>query len=190
VRYNPGRRKRRRASRPSNMHIGTLVSRLGLAALLGTCIHGHGQTIRDRAANDDITVMGDEEPAMRKAFQRAAATLPDFLALAARPREGISDFSLKVAISDGRNTEYFWVGDFAPQGEAFTGTLDNEPRLVRKYKMGERITFQRAQVVDWAYTERRNGRMMGNFTACALLSKEPPAEAAAFKKQYGLSCDD
>ena len=31
--------------------------------------------------------------------------------------------------------------------------------------------------------------MMGNFTACALLTKEPPARAESFKRQYGLSCD-
>jgi len=31
--------------------------------------------------------------------------------------------------------------------------------------------------------------MMGNFTACALLTRETPESAAAFKARYGLVCD-
>ena len=40
------------------------------------------------------------------------------------------------------------------------------------------------------HLEPAKNRMHGNFTACALLTKESPKDAAAFKKQYGLSCDD
>lgn len=32
-------------------------------------------------------------------------------------------------------------------------------------------------------------RMHGNFTACALLTKEPPEQRKDFMKQYGLRCD-
>jgi uncharacterized protein YegJ (DUF2314 family) len=42
-------------------------------------------------------------------------------------------------------------------------------------------------VVDWLYLQ--GGKMIGNFTACALLERGPPKEAAAFMKQYGLNCD-
>lgn len=148
------------------------------------------QGIADQAARDEIVFMSSEEPAMRKAFARAAQTLPDFLKDAANPAVGTSNYSLKVAISDGTRTEYFWVGDFVHEGDTFHGTLNNEPRLVKKHKLGDRITFRRAQIADWAYMDRIHGRMVGNFTACALLTKEPPEQAAAFKKRYGLSCED
>lgn len=148
------------------------------------------QGIADQAAQDEIVFMSSEEPAMRRAFARAARTLPDFLKDAANPAVGTSNYSLKVAISDGTRTEYFWVGDFVHEGDTFHGTLNNEPRLVKKHKLGDRITFRRAQIADWAYMDRIHGRMVGNFTACALLTKEPPEQAAAFKKRYGLSCED
>ncbi|MED5618900.1 YegJ family protein [Ideonella sp. BN130291] len=147
------------------------------------------QSISDKATKDEVIDMSQEEPAMRKAFARAAETLPTFLELAAKPKEGTSSYALKVAISDGRNTEYFWVNAFSGEGEVFTGTLNNEPRLVKKYKLGERIIFRRAQVVDWTYIDTVNKRTVGNFTACALLSKEPLEQAAAFMRQYGLSCE-
>ena len=147
------------------------------------------QSISDRAAKDEIVHMGSEEPAMRKAFARAAETLSEFLVLAKNPKGGTTGYALKVAISDGRNTEYFWVNDFANEGDAFTGTLNNEPRLVKKHKLGDRISFKRAQIADWTYIDTVNKKMVGNFTACALLSKEPPEQAAAFMRQYGLACE-
>jgi uncharacterized protein YegJ (DUF2314 family) len=133
--------------------------------------------------------MRSEEPAMRKAFARAAATLPEFFALAAKPKAGTSHYAIKVAITDGRNTEYFWVGEFSNKGDAFSGTLHNEPELIKKYKNGDRITFKRTQIVDWTYMDDANEKMLGNFTACALLSREPPEQAAAFMQEYGLSCE-
>jgi hypothetical protein len=33
-----------------------------------------------------------------------------------------------------------------------------------------------------------DGKMRGNFTACALLKREPADQAEAMKKQFGLSC--
>jgi uncharacterized protein YegJ (DUF2314 family) len=143
----------------------------------------------ERAERDEVTHMASEEPAMRKAFEQARSSLDDFLRVAASPQEGTSDYALKVAISDGRNTEYFWVNRFTNTGDVFTGYLANEPRLVKRYKQGERFQFDRKQIVDWTYIDNRTNRMMGNFTACALLTKEPPAQAEAFKQKYGLRCE-
>lgn len=149
----------------------------------------YAQSIAERAESDEVTFMSSEEPAMRRAFERAKATLDEFLRVAANPPAGTSSFALKVAISDGRNTEYFWVNKFASRGNGFVGTLNNEPRLVMKYKLGQRINFKREQIVDWIYLDESKGRMHGNFTACALLSKESPADAEEFKRSYGLHCD-
>ncbi|WP_284620786.1 YegJ family protein [Aquabacterium humicola] len=163
----------------------TAIIAIALVATSGI----YAQSISDKATNDETVHMSKEEPAMRKAFARAAETLPAFLELAAKPKEGTSSYALKVAISDGRNTEYFWVNSFSHEGNVFAGSLNNEPRLVKKHKLGDRITFQRNQIVDWTYVDALTGKTAGNFTACALLSKEPPEQAAAFMRRYGLSCE-
>jgi uncharacterized protein YegJ (DUF2314 family) len=54
-------------------------------------------------------------------------------------------------------------------------------------KLGQAIAFKRSDVVDWLY--RENGKMFGNVTACALLKHAPPSEVNAFKREYGLNCD-
>lgn len=160
---------------------------LALSASLGVA---QAKSISQKAEADQTIVMSDSDPAMQKAFDQARKTLPEFLQKAAKPAPGTDTYMLKVGLTDGRNTEYFWVGDFERQGEQYQATLANTPNTVRGYRNGQRISFQPGQIVDWMFLEPGKKRMHGNFTACALLSKEPPKEAAAFKKQYGLSCAD
>lgn len=159
------------------------------ALLVATLSAAQAQTLVDRAKRDEIAHMSREEPAMRKAFEQAKASLDMFLAQAKAPATGSDSYAIKVAVSDGQNTEYFWVVDFSNNGEQFTGVLNNQPRLVMKHRYGEKIAFRRDQIADWTYMDTANRRMHGNFTACALLTKEPPAQAAEFKRQYGLRCD-
>ena len=147
------------------------------------------QTIVEKAERGEIAHMAREEPAMRRAFEKARTTLDTFLKEASAPREGTSSYALKVAISDGRNTEYYWVNRFSNNGPNFVGHLGNDPRMVKKYKFDERFQFDREQIVDWTYIDTKSRRMVGNFTACALLTKETPAQAEEFKRRYGLVCE-
>jgi uncharacterized protein YegJ (DUF2314 family) len=164
--------------------------RLLFVGLLTVSAGVGAQSISEKAAKDEVVVRSNDDPAMRKALSRAAETLPEFLMLASNPKAGTARYALKVGISDGRNTEYFWVNSFSRNGDSFAGTLNNEPRLVKIHKIGDRISFTQKQIADWTYVDESNNRMVGNFTACALLSKELPAQAAAFKQQYGLYCEE
>ena len=108
--------------------------------------------------------------------------MTEFLKLAATPPAGASGFSVKVAIRDGNNAEYFWITPFTPKGEAFTGKLNNSPRSVRRnMKMGDTLNFTKAEIVDWMYIDK--GGMKGNYTACALMRSRrktaPPSSSAS-----------
>ena len=85
-----------------------------------------------------------------------------------------------------KKTGDLWLGELKVKGDAFSGVIDNTPVYV-KQKSGDRLSFKRSDVVDWMYVDAQ-GRLVGNFTACALMSKEPPAKAKAFAEQYGLNC--
>ena len=95
------------------------------------------------------------------------------------PPPGTSSFALKVAIRDDGGTEYFWVNQFQRIDDAYVGRLNNEPRMVKGYRLGQRIQFKHDQIVDWTYLDETQRRTHGNYTACALLSKEPPDQALA-----------
>jgi uncharacterized protein YegJ (DUF2314 family) len=81
------------------------------------------------------------------------------------------------------------VAGFLPTETGFTGTINNQPRMVKSVRYGQQYNFIREQIVDWAYIDRDQKRMVGNFTVCALLTKESVKEAEATKKKYGLQCD-
>lgn len=162
-----------------------------ILTLLFSCISGDAlsQSVAQSIEKDEIVHMEDEAPAMRKAFEVARASLDDFLKLAKKPPAHFSSFALKVAVSQGENTEYFWVTDFEAKGGArFAGDINNEPRLVKTVKLGQRYSFTRAQIVDWIYMDEAQQKMMGNFTMCALLTQESKQDAKEVRQQYKLDC--
>lgn len=147
------------------------------------------QSVLERAAKDEIVVMADEEPAMKRAFTLAKNSLDAFLTKAAAPPAQTGGYALKVGVREGKNTEYFWISQFTSNGDKFSGKINNEPRLVKSVQFGQTYVFNRNQIVDWLYIDGVAKRMYGNYTACALLEKESKANAEAVKKQYGMVCE-
>jgi uncharacterized protein YegJ (DUF2314 family) len=150
----------------------------------------HAASLVERAGKDETVSVSDDDPAMRKAFAAARSTLDDFLSKLKSPPAGSGGFAVKVGIRAGSDVEYMWIGHLAVDGERFSGRIDNEPRIVKTVKAGDTFAFAKADIVDWLYVDRPRRRMRGNYTACALLTREPPNEAAALKKRLGLTCKD
>jgi len=144
-------------------------------------------TLMDKARRDEVVLVEKDDPDMAAAFRKARETLPEFLALARAQQSTATKLAVKIAIPDGDGNEYFWLTQFAPRGDKYTGRINNTPRAAKQVKFGQVIEFSEAEIVDWLYME--DGKMRGNFTACALLKREPPDQVEAMKKQYGLSCD-
>jgi uncharacterized protein YegJ (DUF2314 family) len=160
-----------------------------LAACLPLATTVAAQSTSEKATQDRLVYMSDAEPAMRAAFDKAYATLDKFIAKARHPSTGASTFAIKVGIRDGRDTEYMWLNELSFVDDRLSGRINNQPRVVGTVEYGQTYAFTKEQVVDWMYRDEASGRTVGNFTACALLTKEPAARAEAFKRQYGLACD-
>ena len=147
------------------------------------------QSVAKAIEKDDVVMMESDVPAMKTAMEVARASLDDFLEIANHPAAHQSDFALKVAIKQGKDTEYFWLTDFKSKGGGrFEGEIGNEPQLVKNVKMGQSYLFTRAQIVDWLYIDDAQGRMVGNFTMCALLTQESKEDAAEMIDRYKLDC--
>jgi len=157
------------------------------AAAIAVAVPASAQSITEKAERDEVALVSKNDPVMAAAMTKARATLPDFLKIAAAPPAKTEAFAVKVAIREGANAEYFWIIPFEPKGDTFTGKLDNTPRLVRNTKMGDTLSFTKAEIVDWMYMD--NGAMKGNHTACALMKKATQKDRDAFKKRFGLDCD-
>jgi uncharacterized protein YegJ (DUF2314 family) len=146
------------------------------------------QFMPERGPNEAMTPVQGEEPALRRAAEKAQATLDDFLTKAKQLPAGTSAYALRVRVQEGRDTEYFWVEEFTWSDGAFTGRINNEPRRVKGVQLGQIHKFSRSHVADWKYLDERSGKTFGNFAACALLSNEPPAKAEEIKRRDGLDC--
>ena len=166
----------------------TIFAMLLTATLAGSgTSNGNAQTMVDRAERDDLFYVPNDDPQMAVAMRKARATLPEFLELARTAKPPKEGFAVKVAIPDGSGAEYFWIFPFEEKNGRVTGKINNTPRSTRKVKMGQTIEFKQSEIVDWLYFE--DGKMKGNYTACALLKHEPKQQAEAFKQRFGLECD-
>lgn len=146
------------------------------------------QSFTDKAKKDSAVEMSDEDPAMQKAMERARAGLEDFLRKAGTPPPNTDQYSVKVRVSEGDNQEYLWVSNLKAQGDLLSGRIDNLP-MIRSVKKGQSYSFAKTEIVDWTYIDRSKKKVFGNFTTCALLTKEPPGVAESIRRQYGLECD-
>ncbi len=54
--------------------------------------------------------------------------------------------------------------------------------------LGQNYKFKRSEIDDWNYTDNSTNRLHGNFTLCALLTKEPENEATRMREQFKLDC--
>jgi uncharacterized protein YegJ (DUF2314 family) len=139
------------------------------------------------APQDDGTVLiRTEDDEMNAAIAKAAATLDDFLKIAANPPAGASGFKLKVRFHDGQAVEHMWVMPFRQTGRGFVGVLANEPELVKNVANGQRVEFTRADVSDWGYV--LNGRQKGSFTICVMFKHMPAEEVAPYRRDNGFDC--
>lgn len=157
------------------------VTCIGLALAGLVCI-AHAQK-RDES---EVVNVGKGDPDMAAAIQQARATLPDFLALAAKPPAGTEEYKLKVQVVDGRQTEHFWVTPFEVTPDGFSGVLANSPKVVRNVKAGQVIQFKPSAISDWGYT--KDGRQVGSYTVCVLFKKMPAEQANYYRTHHGFDC--
>ena len=166
---------------------GSLWIVVGSLAAVSAYAPAAGQSLLEKSRSDQIASVPKDDSDMESAFRKARATLKEFLALVVAPRPSITNYAVKIGIPDRENVEYFWISRFVQIDGLLIGKIDNTPRSVKNVRKGERISFKESDVVDWLY--RENGKMIGDYTACALIKKEPKEHAEAFKKQHGLNCD-
>jgi uncharacterized protein YegJ (DUF2314 family) len=162
--------------------IAAIVAGAGVSGTKATA-----ETVSERIKRDGVAMVEREDPDMAAAIRKARETLPEFLALVRAPRSTITSYAVKIAVAEGDEREFFWISPFRERNRQFTGQINNTPRLVKTVKNGQTITFAEHEIVDWLY--REDGRMHGNYTACAILKREPRDQADAVIKQFGLNCE-
>ena len=149
-------------------------------------------------ASDTLRYIEKGDPDMAKALAKAQAGLDDFLATFDNPPAGTENYSVKIGIVDQGdgfaltglksvdNVEYFWIGNLKRTDDGFSGTLANEPGVVRNIRAGQEITFAKGDIFDWMYI--RDRKIVGNVTSCPILLRGPAEELQYYRDTLGLEC--
>lgn len=122
---------------------------------------------------DTLIDSGYDQAEMDAAIAKARGSVDTFIAELQSPSG--ESHAVKAPITDGDQTEHFWLSDVSYQNGEFQGTIDNDPGTVTNVKVGQSWTIKKGEISDWMYM--RDGKMYGNYTMRPLLKTMPPEEA-------------
>ncbi len=130
-------------------------------------------------AEDRVVDFAENDPAMNAAIEKSRNSLPEFWKVFAAPPSNVNDFSLKLAITDGKATEHFWCGEIQGNADKASCVIANEAQSVFTVAIGDRVDVDPAIISDWMY--RKDGKIVGGQTIRVIVTTLPPEEAAEYK---------
>ena len=112
-------------------------------------------------------------------FEKARSSLPTFWSKLADPTVDEDGFSLKIAISEGEETEHFWCGEIEGNATKASCRISNEPQVVHSVTEGQRIDVDPKLISDWMYM--LNGKIKGGETIRVIIPTLSKDEADYYR---------
>lgn len=130
-----------------------------------------------KQAKPETLVDDYSEDEMNEAISIARDRIDEFLKVL---EEGDADtFTVKAPITDDHGTEHFWLTDISYSGGVFSGSVGNDPGIVKNVEFGQSWNVKRDDISDWMFT--RGDKIHGGFTIDPLLHSYPKDEAEALR---------
>ena len=141
-----------------------------------------------------FTAISQSDAAFQAAYDRAAATIPQFIAHIESAPDAFR--SAKLRFRDPDESErigedrflFLWLSDvfYYPDERNFTGMFFEVPSEFQKWhQMGEYYLFEPDQIFDWMVL--RQGHLHGGFTLRVSRDKLPEAERESYDRYVGVS---
>ncbi len=128
-----------------------------------------------------------DDAKMKAAMEKARATVKPFIAALQEPKAGQVGFSVKVPFTEEGGTEHMWLRPLSFDGKNFQGKVNNEPKFLKKVKLGQSVTIGPDKISDWMYFDKK--KLVGGYTLRALRDSLTPEERAAFDKDMPFEID-
>ncbi len=156
------------------------MARLSLIAIVLTALVHVPLSASPAVAQDPVVNFAPDHPEMARAIEEARSHLDLVLSKLVDDDRQIHpalNFKARLFVNQrGVEVEYVWVEQLRIEGDRFAGLLANDPAYMPGLKLGDKVSFARADVADWSVWST-DGRMYGHFTTRVLLSDLPLAEA-------------
>lgn len=114
---------------------------------------------------DPVVSVEAGDPRMAEAVAEARRRWPEFEAAFDR-RKPEQIFSAKAPFRESGKLEFMWIHVTALEHNRVFGTLDSEPSIVKRFRIGQQVSFPLSLLNDWLYKE--NGTIHGGFTVAVL----------------------
>jgi len=136
------------------------MSKFILAALIGLL----SLSAPAWAQGDPTFSFSEDDPSMNAAIAEARATLDTFLENTLVDGQSAPQTMLKVGIPTDNGDEIIWIAPFAKTSATeWIGILANQPQFIKGANAGDAVTFDAAQIADWALFSS-DGVMFGGYT--------------------------
>lgn len=119
-----------------------------------------------------------DESEMDLAIAKARSNVDEFLT--ALEEKSADSYSVKAPITDENGTEHFWLTEVSFADGTFTGSVGNDPGIVRNVEFGQSWEVKKEDISDWMLT--RGEKIHGGFTIDPLLDSFPKEEANALRE--------
>jgi len=140
-----------------------------------------------KGSADKVTYVAENDPKMNAAIEKARTSVNTFAQALKAPKPGQSQFSVKMAFTDGKHTEHMWLTSVTFDGQKFHGTLNNDPEMVSNVKIGAKVSLESSKISDWMFVE--NGKLVGGYTLRVLRDSMSASERADFDKSVPFKVD-
>ena len=104
-------------------------------------------------SDDPITLVSSEDPEMAAVVAKSRETVSEFIAALENPPANANSFAVKKEFVDGDQSEFMWLTGVTFENDQFTGTLDNDPQMVRNAQNGEQYSVKANEIHDWLFFE-------------------------------------
>jgi uncharacterized protein YegJ (DUF2314 family) len=127
-----------------------------------------------------VTTLTAEDEKIEAAIAAAQKSVDQFVAVLQKPKPTQNTFSVKVElVEEGKDVaEEVWLAPVAFKNGTFEGTLNNQPVELKSFKLGQKITVPKADIIDWMFID--SGKLVGGYTMRVQRASMTTAERTAF----------
>lgn len=117
-----------------------------------------------------VVSLPENDPELAAAAAEAKRRWPEFVRAYQEQRADTRDFAVKFTFAEGGQTESMWVTVISLDARQISGTLANDPVLVRNLRQGSRVQRKVSEITDWMYF--RNDSLVGGYSVQVILNRE------------------